>query len=440
MAESLSNRRRSLQSTDPLNQTALTLSSGPLRIAAFTFSYFPMMTGISSLVHERIACLLRRGHTVRLFHPQVPEGDESQASGCAGLEELRTAGDFSSVTFPTVRNPLRRSFPEAASHRVWDDSRLLADFSPQIITVDEAAGLYGAASGWLRGYGKPVGVRYAKQHRVPCVNLLQTDWQGYCEHYTGVMPFRLFVPMVRRIMKPVTTGYDANLSPSSYLMERNLPIYGEQVKHLGFHGVDCERFCPENVRFNPVAGDSSPIILSTGRIAREKNVWQLLEAFRLVQSQVPDARLVILGRGPLLQKLQSRAKSLGDRVHIPGAVFGETLKGWYAQASVYWTASRTENFSASVLESLASGTPVVATAAGGNVEQIIDGTCGHLVPVNATSQMAERTIEILKNPSRQQAMSMAARQRALELSLENATERLVEFLRNLIDSSAATRH
>lgn len=272
------------------------------------------------------------------------------------------------------------------------------------------------------------------------MNLLQTDWQGYCEHYTGVMPFRLFVPMVRRIMKPVATGYDANLSPSSYLMERNLPIYGEQVKHLGFHGVDCERFCPENVRFNPVAGDKSPIILSTGRIAREKNLWQLLEAFRLVQSQVPDARLVILGRGPLLQKLQSRAKSLGDRVHIPGAVFGETLKGWYAQASVYWTASRTENFSASVLESLASGTPVVATAAGGNVEQIVDGTCGHLVPVNATSQMAERTIEILKNPSRQQAMSIAARQRALELSLENATERLVEFLRNLIDSSAATGH
>ena len=252
------------ESQSAMSGTEITSGHNSLRIAAFTFSYLPMMTGISSLVHERIACLLKRGHTVRLFHPQVPEGDESYASGSTGLDELAALGDFSAVSFPTVRNPLRRSFPEAASHKVWDDRKLLEDFAPDVITVDEAAGLYGAASGWLKGYGKPVGIRYAQMHQIPCVNLLQTDWQGYCEHYVGATAFRFAVPAVRRMMKPVVIGYDSNLTPSRFLSDRNRAIYGERVDYLGFHGVDCERFCPENIGFNPMPNDHSPIILSAG--------------------------------------------------------------------------------------------------------------------------------------------------------------------------------
>lgn len=395
------------------------------------------MTGISSLVHERVACLLRKGHTVRLFHPQVPDGDESAATGSSGLEELQSLGQFSSVSFPTVRNPLRRAFPEAASFRVWNDSDLLDDFSPDVITVDEAAGLYGAASGWLKGYGRPVGVRYARHHNIPCLNLLQTDWQGYCEQYTGVLPFRLAVPFVCKIMKPIATGYDANLSPSQFLMNRNLRIYGGKINHLGFHGVDIERFRPENIEFNPLPDDDSPVILSAGRIAREKNVWQLLEAFRHVHNEVPTARLVVLGRGPLLKKFRLASKSFGDRVLTPGAVFGDILKGWYARANVYWTASTTENFSASVLESLASGTPVIASAAGGTVEQIVEAVSGYLVPPKDVVAMANRTVDLLRNPDRCKQMSVAARQRSSELSLENATDRLVAFLRQAIDLKAS---
>ena len=421
----------------PMSGTNSTSSYAPLRIAAFTFSYLPMMTGISSLVHERIACLLKRGHTVRLFHPQVPDGDESHASGSTGLDELAALGDFSAVSFPTVRNPLRRSFPEAASHKVWDDRKLLEDFSPDVITVDEAAGLYGAASGWLKGYGKPVGIRYAQKHRVPCVNLMQTDWQGYCEQYIGSTAFRVAVPIVRRIMKPVVTGYDSNLTPSRFLSDRNRTIYGERIEYLGFHGVDCERFCPENIRFNPIPDDDSPIILSAGRIAREKSVWQLLKAFRQVQSSIPRVKLVVLGRGPLLKSFRRKAAAFGEQVLVPGAVFGDQLKGWYARANAYWTASTTENFSAGIMESLASGTPVIAAAAGGNIEQVVDGVSGSLVPSMDYSAMAQQTISLLSDEPRLETMAQAARMRALELSLENSTERLLTHLYTLIQRAGS---
>lgn len=420
-----------------MNGSEITSWNKPLRIAAFTFSYLPMMTGISSLVHERIACLLKRGHTVRLFHPQVPPGDESHASGSTGLDELAALGDFSAVSFPTVRNPLRRSFPEAASHKVWDDRKLLEDFTPDVITVDEAAGLYGAASGWLKGYGKPIGIRYAQKHQIPCVNLLQTDWQGYCEHYVGTTAFRIAIPAVRRIMKPIATGYDSNLTPSRFLSDRNRSIYGERVDYLGFHGVDCERFCPENICFNPIPDDSSPIILSAGRIAREKSVWQLLKAFRRVQATIPDAKLVVLGRGPLLRSFRRKALDFGGKVLVPGAVFGDQLKGWYARADAYWTASTTENFSAGIMESLASGTPVIAAAAGGNVEQVVDGVSGYLVPAKDSSAMAEKTIALFRDSGSLKTMSAAARGRALQLSLENSTERLLGHLYKLIHQTSS---
>jgi glycosyltransferase involved in cell wall biosynthesis len=157
-----------------------------------------------------------------------------------------------------------------------------------------------------------------------------------------------------------------------------------------------------------------------------------------VQASCPSARLAVLGRGPLLNKLRKAARPFGDRLLVPGAVFGEQLKGWYARANVYWTASRTENFSAGILESLASGTPVVAAAAGGNTEQVQNGISGFLVPVNNACAMAERTMEILKNPELQRCMSIAARERALELSLENATDRLLVYLHAMIDRSRMT--
>ena len=261
---------------------------------------------------------------------------------------------------------------------------------------------------------------------------MQTDWQGYCEHYIGAAAFRMAVPAVRRIMKPVVTGYDSNLTPSRFLSDRNRAIYGDRIEYLGFHGVDCERFCPDNIRFDPIPDDDSPIILSAGRIAREKSVWQLLKAFRQVQSNVPNAKLVVLGRGPLLKSFRRKAAAFGEQVLVPGAVFGDQLKGWYARADAYWTASTTENFSAGIMESLASGTPVIAAAAGGNVEQVVNGVSGWLVPSRDYSKMADRTISLLQDSVLRQKMSVAARLRALDLSLDNSTERLLAYLQRLV--------
>jgi glycosyltransferase involved in cell wall biosynthesis len=90
------------------------------------------------------------------------------------------------------------------------------------------------------------------------------------------------------------------------------------------------------------------------------------------------------------------------------------------------------------MESLASGTPVIAAAAGGNIEQVVDGVSGCLVPAKDPAAMADRTISLLNDNPRLEAMSQAARMRALDLSLENSTERLLSYLHQLIQSKQAS--
>ncbi len=401
-----------------------------MRIAIFTFSYAPLMTGISAVVHDRIVYLLKQGHAVHLVHPEVKSDGENVSIGMYGLAELRALGSFSSNTFPTTKNPFQPLWPEAASYRKWNDSELISDFKPDVILVDEAAGLFGASSIGLAGYRRAVGTEYARRHGIPTVNLLHGDWKSYAEYYVGKRVTAMGWPLIKYWMKDFVCAYDINISPSIYMRQRYDDLYRGRLEHLYTHGVNCVDYSPENIRFNPVPEHDGPLIIFTGRTAYEKNVFQLLKSFEAVHRQRPDALLAILGRGPLLKKLRLlAAREFGKAVHIPGAVFGNELKGWYARADVYWTASTTENYSMGILEALASGTPVVTVAAGGNIEQVEHGKSGFHCRANEPEDMARLTLDIFADTELKLKLSQGARHRGHELSNERSVERLLGRIR-----------
>lgn len=397
----------------------------PRRVAIYTFSYAPLMTGISAVVHERIEVLLRMGHSVHLVHPDTSQRRIS-SNGMYGLSGLHKLGNFTSATFPTVNNPLRRSWPEAASHRVWNDTEKLMGFQPDLILVDDAAGLFGASSVCLGGFKKSVGVECGNRLGIPVINLIHGDWRTCAEAYVGRFAVSLGWPMIKRIMRPVTTEYDLNLSPSQYLRHRYDDFYHHRIEHVHFVGVDCEAFKPLNASHNPAIETDAPIIVNSGRVVHEKNILDLMAAFRDVRQHVPNARLVILGDGPLLRKVRRiGTANFGDSVITPGAVFGDTLKWWLARADVYWTASLAENFSVGILEALASGTPVVTYAAGGNVEQVEHEVSGlHCEPRRA-ADLALQTVRLLDDEKFRLQLSHGARRRALTFSNERCVQRLL---------------
>src|SRR4051794_41641121 len=91
-----------------------TIVNRPLRIALFTFSYAPVLTGIATGVHTRVRCLLERGHHVFLIHPEIDGQypDEVRLRRMPGVEAFRDCPRFSSRAYPTRPHLLARTHPE----------------------------------------------------------------------------------------------------------------------------------------------------------------------------------------------------------------------------------------------------------------------------------------------------------------------------------------
>ncbi len=128
-------------------------------------------------------------------------------------------------------------------------------------------------------------------------------------------------------------------------------------------------------------GNGGPVIVGMGRLTRVKRFDRLLKAFAGLYRLHPQARLIILGDGPLKEALENLAVELAvqDVVSFPG--FQSNPYAWIAKADLFVLSSDTEGFPMAVLESMALGTCVLSTdTPSGARESIEDGVNGRLVP------------------------------------------------------------
>jgi len=136
-----------------------------------------------------------------------------------------------------------------------------------------------------------------------------------------------------------------------------------------------------------------PFVLFVGRLASNKGLLDLAEAFAAVSTTDRSARLVVVGEdGGQRTALESRAKALGiaERVHLIGHVEDDSsLSAAYREARLTVLPSEYEAFGLVLLESLAAGTPVVASRVGGIPEFVEDGKAGLLVPPKSPAALAD---------------------------------------------------
>jgi glycosyltransferase involved in cell wall biosynthesis len=151
-------------------------------------------------------------------------------------------------------------------------------------------------------------------------------------------------------------------------------------------GVDTSVFKPDGETIDW----DRPTVLYVGRFVPIKNLELLLTAFATVQDSVSNAQLVLVGDGPLRSDLQATAKTLdiADAVKMPGYVNQNDLPPCYRGADVFALSSRFDNHPITLLEAMATGTPVVAPSVGSIPEMVTDDETGKLYPVGSKTALA----------------------------------------------------
>ena len=167
----------------------------------------------------------------------------------------------------------------------------------------------------------------------------------------------------------------------------------------------------------------APLALAVGRLIEQKDHATLLRGFALVRSELPDARLAILGSGPLESETRRLAAELGlgDAVTLPGRT---DIRDWLERADVFVHTSRWEGFGIVLLEAMLAGLPVVATRVSAVPEVVADGETGILVEPGDHAALAVGLGGLLADTAGAAAFGNAGRRRARdEFSVARMTER-----------------
>ncbi len=155
------------------------------------------------------------------------------------------------------------------------------------------------------------------------------------------------------------------------------------------------------------------VIGNVAALTDHKDHATLLEAAALLRSRAPEARYVIVGEGERRAELeqQTRALGLSDRVTFAG--FRDDLDSLLPACDVFCLSSKLEGLGTSLLDAMCFGRAIVATAAGGIPEAVLDGVTGRVVPVRDPSALADALHDVLRDAARRDALGRAGRERFL---------------------------
>jgi glycosyltransferase involved in cell wall biosynthesis len=147
-----------------------------------------------------------------------------------------------------------------------------------------------------------------------------------------------------------------------------------------------------------------------GRLSSEKSVDVLLRSFAAARRRRPDLRLAVVGKGPESEALVRLAAELGlaDSVLFTGAVPFDAIPDHLAAADAFVTASTSEVHPLTVIEAMAARRPVVAIAAAGIVDTVVNGETGYLAEDG--EGLAEAIVALVADPARADRMGQAAGQ------------------------------
>ncbi len=208
----------------------------------------------------------------------------------------------------------------------------------------------------------------------------------------------------RKFIQWAAQRAQASIGVSAALVERMRQLQLDTTRlHVMRNGVDATRFVPlpaEQMRAE-LGISGAPVVLTVGNLHEHKGQTLVLQAFSKLVKQQPQAwskaTLLIVGEGPDRAPLQQSISDLGlgAQVHLVGTVPNAELARWYSAADVLVLASSREGWPNVLLEAMACGTPVVASAVGGIPEVLASRNVGRLVAQRSAEGFATAIQEVL---------------------------------------------
>ena len=202
---------------------------------------------------------------------------------------------------------------------------------------------------------------------------------------------------------------------TSRAVARRFPWAPTKVR-LVPNGIDVKRFAPrppsDPLRASLGIPPSAPVLLSIGRHVPEKGYRHLVDAAALVERSRPGVHWVLVGDGELRSELEARARRLGlePRVHFTG--WRDDVADVLALCDVFVLPSESEGFGRVLVEAMAMGRAIVATAVGGVPDVVLAGETGLLVEAADPVALADAVRALLDDPARAARLGAAGRARA----------------------------
>jgi glycosyltransferase involved in cell wall biosynthesis len=339
-----------------------------LLIGLVTETYAPEVNGVAMTLNRLVNGLANRGHHITIYRPGQSQNDKPVSQD--NISEIPMPG----MPIPGYRE-MHFGFPARSFFmQQWQQQR------PHILYV-ATEGPLGASA-----------IKTATRLNIPVISGFHTNFHTYSNHYH----LGWLAPAILAYMRRLHNKTLMTLVPTRALAD-DLNKRGFKKVEVLQRGVDTTLFTPtrrdENLRKEWHANEDSIVCIYVGRIAPEKNIETAVETVVSLYRHY-NIRFVLVGDGPLREKLESRYP---DFVFC-GTRLGEDLATHYASADILLFPSRTETFGNVVTEAMASGLATVAYNEAAAHEHITNWRNGVLADDKPSQSFTSVTTRLCKQP------------------------------------------
>lgn len=269
--------------------------------------------------------------------------------------------------------------------------------------------------------------------QAPIVYTNHTRYDLYTGAYTP-LPQTTADTIMRQIWPEFTDYCDVVITPSASVRDVMRAFGVRQPIEVIPNGIDLTPFW-QPTRTLSRADFGVPadglLLIYVGRLSEEKNIKELLAQFALARELIPELHLLLVGEGPLGEKVPAQAGRLGvgGAVRCAGAVPFAEVGSALAVADGFVTASTSEVHPLTVIEAMAAGLPVVAVSSPGIGDTVRHEETGLLT--SRVEGLAAAMVSLMDNPERLRQMGVNARATSERYDIRHTVSRTLELYRRL---------